>query len=195
MSPEEYAKVKTIMDKWDISYKDQTRKRLDGPMGFGQSLELRPDYYAFTYVFQLKRKEIYDDGEDSKEEEETVKEEEEKKVEEQKIAVGEDITEEKQPVKPSNFYRTFNSERKSIIGKYRFLFLCQLMLSGFLAYEAMTDSEQLEALLEPADGVKIVLARFMCAIFLHITLVDETKQGLAMMKFAMNHPWKFRSWS
>ena len=34
----------------------------------------------------------------------------------------------------------------------------------------------------------------MAAVFLHYILTDETKQGLAMMKFANNHWWKFDNW-
>jgi len=82
----------------------------------------------------------------------------------------------------------------SVTGKFRFLFLCQLMLTWFLAIEAFTDTCQQDNFSTNPNGVTIVLARFMCAIFLHITLVDKTKQGLAMMKYAMNHPWKFRKW-
>ena len=39
-----------------------------------------------------------------------------------------------------------------------------------------------------------MLTRFLAAVFLHYILTDETKQGLAMMKFANNHWWKFDSW-
>ena len=63
-----------------------------------------------------------------------------------------------------------------------------------MAIEAFTSEEELRKFKTGPDGVKIVLARFICAIFLHVTLVDKTKQGLAMMKYAMNHPWKFRNW-
>ena len=83
----------------------------------------------------------------------------------------------------------------SVTGKFRFLIICQLMLTWFLAIEAFTTEEGLENFSTSPGGVNIVLARFMCAIFLHITLVDKTKQGLAMMKYSMNHPWKFRKWT
>ena len=45
----------------------------------------------------------------------------------------------------------------------------------------------------PRD-LQIVLCRFLCAIFLHVYMVDEIKQGLNFMKHALNHPWKFRNW-
>ena len=34
----------------------------------------------------------------------------------------------------------------------------------------------------------------MCAIFLHVILDSEIKQGFAMMKFANNHWWLFTNW-
>lgn len=39
-----------------------------------------------------------------------------------------------------------------------------------------------------------MICRFLCSIFLHITLLDVFAQDLEMMKFALNHPWKFSSW-
>ena len=39
-----------------------------------------------------------------------------------------------------------------------------------------------------------MLCRFLCVIFLHISLADELSQGFKMMKYANNHSWKFHSW-
>lgn len=39
------------------------------------------------------------------------------------------------------------------------------------------------------------MCRFVCAVFMHITLSDELRQSFDTMKYALNHPWKFRSWS
>ena len=39
-----------------------------------------------------------------------------------------------------------------------------------------------------------VICRFLCAIYLHIELADELNQGFLLMKYALNHPWKFASW-
>ena len=82
-----------------------------------------------------------------------------------------------------------------ITGKFRFLILCQLMLLWFLGIEAVTNEDMVAAFKEPPASVPIVLARFLCAVFLHISLTDETKQGFSLMKYANNHPWKFRDWS
>jgi len=73
----------------------------------------------------------------------------------------------------SNFYKDFGSYRKSLTGKWRFLVLCQLLLVWFLGYEAFTSADTVEAFKTPASAGSIVLARFLCAIVLHITLTDE----------------------
>jgi len=46
-----------------------------------------------------------------------------------------------------------------------------------------------------ADQQRIVLARFLCAVILHITLTDEIKQGFGCMKYALSHHYKFRDWT
>lgn len=52
----------------------------------------------------------------------------------------------------------------------------------------------IEAFKTPASGLALVICRFFCAIFLHISLAGELEQAFAMMKYAMNHPWKFHAW-
>jgi len=44
------------------------------------------------------------------------------------------------------------------------------------------------------EGLNIVMCRFFCAVFLHITLTDEYRQAFELQKYAINHPWKFESW-
>ncbi len=39
--------------------------------------------------------------------------------------------------------------------------------------------------------VFILFARFICATILHLSLVDEVSAGLEMMKYALNHSYKF----
>lgn len=64
----------------------------------------------------------------------------------------------------------------------------------FIAKEAFTSSEMIESFETYPSNIEIVLCRFLCAIFLHISLADELSQALSFMKYALNHPWKFRSW-
>ena len=81
-----------------------------------------------------------------------------------------------------------------MFGKRIFLFLCQMLLLAFLWIEIVY-GERGENFDVPPQDLKIVLCRFLCSIFLHITLLDVFAQDLEMMKFALNHPWKFSSWS
>ena len=37
----------------------------------------------------------------------------------------------------------------------------------------------------------MVFARFVCGIVLHMILSPELEQGLSLMKYALNHHWKF----
>ena len=38
------------------------------------------------------------------------------------------------------------------------------------------------------------MTRFFCTVVLHIMISGEFKQAFDMMKYALNHPWKFHSW-
>jgi len=44
------------------------------------------------------------------------------------------------------------------------------------------------------DNATTVIARFLCAVFLHVILTEDIKQGFNKMKYANNHWWKFRDW-
>ena len=39
-----------------------------------------------------------------------------------------------------------------------------------------------------------MICRFLCGCFLHITLVSEGKQAFKIMRYSLNHSWKFQSW-
>ena len=40
----------------------------------------------------------------------------------------------------------------------------------------------------------VVISRFICGIFLHMSQEDEIKAAFKMMKYSINHPWKFEYW-
>lgn len=75
------------------------------------------------------------------------------------------------------------------------LIVCQLLLLWFLMSETLTNEDMVDAFKTYPVNMETTLARFLCAIFLHISLVDETMQGFKLMKYANNHHWKFRSWA
>ena len=45
----------------------------------------------------------------------------------------------------------------------------------------------------PANA-QVVVARFICAVFLHFNVSGEITQAFNMMNFAQNHTEKFENW-
>ena len=82
----------------------------------------------------------------------------------------------------------------SMTNKKLFLVVCQLLLILFLFREAFS-YDSVDLFKKPATDIDIVMCRFLCAVFMHISLSDELVQSFHMMKYALNHPWKFYSWS
>ena len=37
----------------------------------------------------------------------------------------------------------------------------------------------------------VLIVRFIAAIYLHFLFLDEFEQGLKLMKYSINHSWKF----
>ena len=93
------------------------------------------------------------------------------------------------------FYKNYAADRGYNTGKYRFLLICQILLLWFLGAETMTNEDMIAGFEQPAESMRIVLARFLCAVILHITLTDEIKQGFNCMKYALSHHYKFRDWT
>ena len=46
----------------------------------------------------------------------------------------------------------------------------------------------------PPPASSVVVTRFICGFFLHISQEDEVKVAFKMMKYTTNHPWKFEHW-
>lgn len=95
----------------------------------------------------------------------------------------------------SHEYKKFLIARDLAATKWLFLTVAQLVLLTFLGYETLTSDETIQAFKEPPTSSSIVLTRLVCAVFLHIILASEVKQGFNMMKYANNHWWLFDSWS
>ena len=67
------------------------------------------------------------------------------------------------------------------------------MLVWMLAHVAFMDEEMMDKYAKPSS-LQIVLCRFLCSIILHVSLANKTKGSFQMMKYALNHYWKFDSW-
>ena len=78
------------------------------------------------------------------------------------------------------------SKRKyNIEGEVMMCVMAQVLLLAMLFVEFSTD--MLEDLLTFPSSLTIVVARFVCAIILHLSLQNEMRQGMEFMKFALNH--------
>ena len=91
-------------------------------------------------------------------------------------------------------YKNWRNERLNADIKTVFLIGCQLLLTIYLVNEVFYDEEFRNAFYAPPRDCIVSFIRFLCAILLHVSLLDEITQGGKLMKFAVNHPWKFRKW-
>ena len=91
-------------------------------------------------------------------------------------------------------YKNWRNERLNADVKTVFLMVCQLTLTIYLVKEVFNDPKFRNDFYAPPSDRIISFTRFLCAILLHVSLQDEITQGGKLMKFAANHPWKFRKW-
>jgi len=71
-------------------------------------------------------------------------------------------------------------------------FLFQIFLCMIIFIQMWTSQQYYQVLAYRAP-TKIIMCRYICAIILHLTLVDELAQKMDMMKFVCNHPYKFKA--
>lgn len=62
------------------------------------------------------------------------------------------------------------------------------MLCLMIYYELVKDPAYLDVVICTCQK-PIVLARFVCSVILHLSLVEDYTTSLKMMKFANNHPY------
>jgi len=84
--------------------------------------------------------------------------------------------------------------RTHILGRVIFLFSIQVLLASLILFEAVKNYGSKTTYVAEWQGNWIMLARFICGILMHINLVMRVKQGMSMMKYSLNHPWKFSDW-
>lgn len=72
-------------------------------------------------------------------------------------------------------------------------FVLQFVLVIMTFNELVTNCNYSQIIISPVN-VFILFARFICATILHLSLVDEVSAGLEMMKYAVNHRYKFENY-
>ena len=93
----------------------------------------------------------------------------------------------KQEVDESRSKKLSIQVRTEALSKVLFMFGCQIFLITVVAKEVIVDTRTLT----PSIDIFMVFARFVCGIVLHMILSPELEQGLLLMKYALNHRWKF----
>ena len=88
----------------------------------------------------------------------------------------------------------FNATRNSMLNKFLFLIFSQVSLVTFLWMWTYNPEENTRTFAEPPPSISVVVSRFICGFFLHISQEDEVKVAFKMMKYTTNHPWKFEHW-
>ena len=83
-----------------------------------------------------------------------------------------------------------------MINKFLILIFSQLGLVTFLWLWTSNPHEESrdESFNTPPPSIVVVISRFICGLFLHISQEDEAKAAFKMMKYVTNHPWKFANW-
>ena len=71
-------------------------------------------------------------------------------------------------------------------------FICQLLLVCLILFQIITLDWKDFTVYEQHS--MMIVARFVCAIILHLALIDELSAGLDKMKFACNHKRDFVEW-
>jgi len=69
-------------------------------------------------------------------------------------------------------------------------FLFQFTLVVMVFYEIFNNCQYTQPIIQ-ITNVAMLFGRFICASILHLSLIDEVSSGLAFMKYALNHPYKF----
>lgn len=73
-------------------------------------------------------------------------------------------------------------------------FLLQITLV-IMTYHELVSNCNFNVIIISQVNIFIMFARFICATILHLSCVDEVHAGLMMMKFSVNHAYKFHSFS
>ena len=185
-------KADEYVDTLFTPFTDREREATDGLLpNLGQSLSLRHDFFSYTYCHLLRRKVIFGDDADTEDEDAETHDEYGEELPDnplKRLQVKKDDDD------PRIFYKTSHEQRKTVFIPVSFLVAVELMLIWFLVIETVTDDEIVESIKARPASIDIVITRFICGIFMHITLICEIKQGLDMMKFANNHHFLFRRW-
>lgn len=96
-------------------------------------------------------------------------------------------------MKDNAWLSSFDQARTTTVNRLRFLVLVQLTIVWAVGEDGF-DADSYVDKYETTPDIGVVLLRFMVIAFLHIKLEPKLNASFKMMKYALNHPWKFKSW-
>lgn len=71
-------------------------------------------------------------------------------------------------------------------------FIFQAVLCVFILRNTVL--EEMKDVTQSVPGLRMAFTRFVTGISMHVVLTGALKMGMAKMKFALNHKWKFMRW-
>lgn len=82
-----------------------------------------------------------------------------------------------------------NEERSSLyIGAITVTIVQMITVS--LIYQSFEDNHMQ---IKPTSSIYILVPRLVSSIMMHLNVEPDIRQGIQLMKYAINHPWKFRT--
>ena len=73
------------------------------------------------------------------------------------------------------------------------VWLFQICFTVFILMDsALSEEEGVALRFDVIPDVKIGFIRFISGMIMHVMINNEIKNGLLLMKYAVNHPWKFK---
>ena len=82
-----------------------------------------------------------------------------------------------------------NEERSSLyIGAITVSIIQMITIS--LIYQSFSENHME---IKPTSSIYILVPRLVSSIMMHLNVEPDIRQGIQLMKYAVNHPWKFRA--
>jgi len=98
----------------------------------------------------------------------------------------------KEVAKQQRIYEIKKQKRLNITVHVILTFVLQFVLLIMTFKELIYNCEYSQVIIGYVS-IYIMFARFICSTILHLSLVDEVSAGLEMMKYTLNHAYKFET--
>lgn len=79
-------------------------------------------------------------------------------------------------------------------GDYKNMLVIWFFQAAICFYVVLGTEIEIDEVFEQQLKVEFGVSRIITMIIMHILMKDEFDQSINMMKYALNHPWKFRNY-